>query len=279
MSAADRILDRAGLLAIGDARLEYRIAGPLPADAPTIVLLHEGLGSAGLWRDFPDALAAATGLGVFAYSRAGYGASSPAPLPWGVRYMHDEATRVLPRVLDAIGFRRGLLVGHSDGASIAAIHAGDVRDPRVAGSSLIAPHFVVEDVSLAAIAVARLAYQTGGLRDRLARWHRDVDNAFHGWNGAWLSPDFRTWDITDALARIAVPIQIVQGGKDEYGTIRQVEVARETARGPVEVLLLDAAGHAPQRDAPAETLQAIARFCAGALDGRKMHVPGHDHAL
>lgn len=252
-------------IAVGDLRLECRRLGPAPAAAPTIVMLHEGLGSAALWRDLPDRLAAATGLGVVVYSRPGYGASTGKPPPWGMRYMHDEAHGVLPAVLDAIGFRTGVLVGHSDGASIAAIHAGEVRDPRVRGLSLIAPHFLVEEVTLAAIADARAAYETGDLRARLARWHAHVDHAFQGWNGAWLDPAFRRWDITGAVAAIEVPIQIVQGGRDPYGTIRQVESARAAARRPVDVLFLEEAGHAPHRDAADPTVAAIARFVGAVL--------------
>ncbi|WP_022723676.1 alpha/beta fold hydrolase, partial [Rhodopseudomonas sp. B29] len=175
------VLQSSGHLTIGDHQLEYRMIGPQPSEAPTLVLLHEGLGSVGLWGDFPDKLAAATGTGVLVYSRAGYGQSSPAELPRKVDYMHREALDVLPRVLDGIGFRRGLLVGHSDGASIAAIYAGGVPDHRVRGVTLIAPHFVVEDVSVQSIAEIKQAYETTELRAKLAKWHKQVDNAFRGW--------------------------------------------------------------------------------------------------
>ncbi len=252
-------LSPTGFLTIGDTKLEYRFVGA--ADAPpTIVMLHEGLGSAALWGDFPDKLAAATGAGVFAYSRAGYGASSPVTLPRPLSYMHDEAQKTLPALLDAIGFRRGLLLGHSDGASIAAIYAGGVQDHRVRGLVLIAPHFIVEDVSIASIAEAKRAYDTGDLRTRLARWHRHVDVAFRGWNDAWLDPGFRAWNISDALAYIRVPILIVQGENDQYGTARQIEVAQEECYCPVEVSLIAGAGHSPQRERPDVTLEAIAGF-------------------
>ena len=142
-------LQAKGFLRVGDFDLEYRMIGPSPVEAPTIVMLHEGLGSAALWGDFPDRLQAATGMGVFIYSRAGYGASSPVTLPRPLDYMHREALDVLPKLLDTIGFRHGLLVGHSDGASIAAIYAGGVKDHRLCGLALLAPHFVVEDVSIA----------------------------------------------------------------------------------------------------------------------------------
>ena len=249
-----------GFLDLGPMRLEYRMIGPRPDAAPTLVLLHEGLGSVGVWNSFPDELAAATGAGVFAYSRAGYGHSSPAKLPRSVSFMHEEARDVLPRVLDAIGFRRGLLVGHSDGASIAAIYAGSVQDHRVRGLALMAPHFFTEDMGLAEIARAKAAFEQGDLRAKLARLHADPDNAFYNWCGPWLDPEFRKWDLTDALAHIRVPILIVQGEDDQYGTVRQIEVAQEECYCPVEVALLPDTRHAPYREAPAATLRAIAEF-------------------
>ena len=253
-------LSPTGFLTIGASDLEYRMIGPAPEDAPTIVMLHEGLGSAGLWGDFPEKLQAATSAGVFVYSRAGYGASTPVKLPRPLDYMHIEALEVLPKLLDRIGFRRGLLLGHSDGASIAAIYAGGVADHRVRGVAMIAPHFVVEDMGIAAIAETSKAYETGGLRAKLKRWHGDVDNAFYGWNGAWLDPKFRSWDISDYLAYIRVPVAILQGADDQYGTIRQIEIAREECYCPVDVTIIPGAGHSPHREAPEATLHAISEF-------------------
>ena len=254
-----------GFLRIDDSDLEYRMIGPSPADAPTIVMLHEGLGSAALWGDFPQQLQERTGAGVFVYSRAGYGASSPVKLPRPLDYMHREALDVLPQLLDRIGFRRGLLLGHSDGASIAAIYAGGVADHRIEGIVLIAPHFVVEDVSVASIAEIKQAYENTGLKQKLARWHTDVDNAFYGWNGAWLDPDFRAWDISDYLAYIRVPVALIQGEADQYGTIRQIEIAQEECYCPVEATLIKGAGHSPHREAPGQTLNAISEFSAALL--------------
>jgi pimeloyl-ACP methyl ester carboxylesterase len=254
-----------GFLHIGDSDLEYRMIGPLPADAPTIVMLHEGLGSAALWGDFPQSLQAATGMGVFVYSRAGYGASSPVTLPRPLDYMSREALDVLPALLDTIGFRRGLLLGHSDGASIAAIYAGGTSDHRLRGVVLIAPHFVVEDVSVASIAAIRQTYQTTDLRTKLARWHSNVDNAFYGWNDAWLDPDFRRWDISDYLAYIRVPVAIVQGEGDQYGTIRQIEIAKEECYCPVDVTLIPQSGHSPHRETPEPTLTTISEFAKRIL--------------
>jgi pimeloyl-ACP methyl ester carboxylesterase len=245
---------------LGPMRLEYRMIGPPPASAPTIVMLHEGLGCVGLWGDFPDRVAATTGAGVFVYSRAGYGQSSPVALPRPLTFMHEEAREVLPRLLGTIGFRRGLLLGHSDGASIAAIYAGSIQDHRVRGLVLMAPHFFTEDMGIAEIARARDAYATTDLRRKLSRWHADVDNAFKGWNDAWLDPAFRRWDITDALAYIRVPVLIVQGADDQYGTARQIEVAQEECYCPVEVALLPRTRHAPHREAPDATLAAVAGF-------------------
>ena len=253
-------LPDSGFLDLGNQRLEYRMIGPRPDAAPTLVLLHEGLGCVALWGDFPDKLQAATGAGVFVYSRAGYGQSSPVKLPRPLSYMHDEAREVLPRLLERIGFQRGLLVGHSDGASIAAIYAGSHQDHRVGGLVLIAPHFFTEDAGIASIVEAHTAYATGDLRARLARWHTHVDNAFKGWNGAWLDPDFRRWDITEYLAYIRVPILIVQGKDDQYGTVKQIEVASQECYCPVEVALLPKAKHSPQRDAPEVTLKVISEF-------------------
>jgi pimeloyl-ACP methyl ester carboxylesterase len=249
-----------GFLDTAGQRLEYRMIGPRPDEAPTLVLLHEGLGCVGLWDDFPDKLAAATGAGVFVYSRAGYGQSSPVKLPRPLTYMHDEALQVLPPLLEVIGFQRGLLIGHSDGASIAAIYAGGVQDHRVRGLVLIAPHFFTEDPGIASIEEARKAYATTDLRARLARWHADPDNAFRGWNDAWLDPEFRKWDITESLAYIRVPVLIVQGERDQYGSARQIEVAQEECYCPVEVALLPGARHSPQREAPEATLHAVADF-------------------
>ena len=258
-------LSPSGFLRVGDSDLEYRMIGPAPDQAPTIVMLHEGLGSAALWGDFPQQLQEATGAGVFAYSRAGYGASSPVALPRPLDYMHREALEVLPKLLETIGFRRGILVGHSDGASIAAIYAGGIQDHRLRAIALIAPHFIVEDVSVASIAEIKTVYETSDLRAKLARWHSDVDIAFYGWNGAWLDPKFRAWDISDYLAYIRVPVAIIQGADDQYGTIRQVSLAQEECYCPVEVTLRAGAGHSPPREATGATLDAISEFASAVL--------------
>ncbi|HLJ00481.1 MAG TPA: alpha/beta hydrolase [Bradyrhizobium sp.] len=258
-------LSPSGFLHIGDHDLEYRMIGPASSDAPTIVMLHEGLGSAALWGDFPDRLQAATGVGVLVYSRAGYGASSPVTLPRPLDYMSREALDILPALLDVIGFKRGLLLGHSDGASIAAIYAGGTSDHRVRGVVMIAPHFIVEDISVTSIAAIKRSFETTDLRTKLARWHRHVDNAFYGWNDAWLDPKFRRWDISEYLAYIRVPVAILQGEDDQYGTIRQIEIAQEECYCPLEVTMIQAAGHSPQREAPERTLAAVSEFARHIL--------------
>src|ERR1700716_3471413 len=206
-----QVLNASGFLSIGSSDLEYRMIGPALDDAPTIVMLHEGLGSAGLWGVFPDKLQAATGAGVFVYSRAGYGASTPVTLPRPLDYMHIEALDLLPKLSNEIAFARALLLGHSDGASIAEIYAGSNQDHRVRGLAMIAPHFVGEAISVTSIAEIKKAYEMTDLRAKLARWHKDVDNAFYGWNGAWLDPRFWSWGISEYLGYIRGPVRVLEG--------------------------------------------------------------------
>jgi pimeloyl-ACP methyl ester carboxylesterase len=247
------------MIDLDGVRLETAWWGPPPDAAPTLVLLHEGLGCVALWRDFPERLAAATGYGVFAWSRPGYGKSDPLPLPWPVSYMHDEARRRVGRVLDAAGVRRCILAGHSDGASIAAIYAGGVSDARVRGLVLMAPHYFVEPMCITEIERARDAYETGDLRRRLARYHEHVDVAFGGWNGAWLNPDFRVWDITEYLPHLRVPVLQVQGRDDPYGTVAQTDAMEAASMSPVETVLVPG-GHSPYLQAAEPTLAAVTRF-------------------
>lgn len=254
-------LQDSGFIEIDGARLEYRMIGPRPEAASAIVMLHEGLGSVSTWGEFPAKLSERTGAGVFLYSRAGYGKSSTVALPRPLDYMQREAADVLPKLLDAIGFRRGILLGHSDGASIAAQYAGTRQDHRVRGLVLMAPHFFVEAEGLAEIRNARTAYETTDLRARLARHHADVDAAFRGWNEAWLDARFGSaFDITDALAYIRVPILLIQGEADRYGTLAQVRAAEEQCYCPVDALVMPGAGHAPHREKAEETLAALASF-------------------
>lgn len=248
---------------IGGQRLEAaRWAGRDP-DAPSILLLHEGLGCVALWRDFPTRLAAATGLTVTAWSRAGYGHSSPCPLPRPQDYMEQEARR-LPEVLRAMDIEHHILIGHSDGASIAALAAAETA-PGLLGTVLMAPHFFVEDISIAAIDAAREAYVHDGLRARLAKYHAHPDVAFHGWNDAWLDPRFRAWNIEHAIPHWRVPVLSIQGEDDPYGSSAQLDATRASGMDP-EICLIPACGHAPHLEAPETTLDHICRFirrCTG----------------
>jgi pimeloyl-ACP methyl ester carboxylesterase len=207
-------------------------------------------------------LAERTGAGVFVYSRAGYGQSSTLALPRPLDYMQREATEMLPRLLDTIGFKRGILLGHSDGATIAAWYAGSVQDHRVRGLILIAPHFFMEASNIAAIRQTVETFETTDLRARLARHHADVDAAFRGWSGAWLDPGFATFDTTEALAYIRVPVLVVHGAADPYGTLAQVRVVEEECYCPVETAVLDGVGHAPHREQPEKILASVTEFAA-----------------
>ena len=242
----------------GGHRLEYSWIGAERGARNTLVLLHEGLGSIAMWRDFPQRLAHATQSSVLVYSRHGYGNSDALETRRGVAYMHDEALVTLPQFLEALSIERPLLVGHSDGGSVALIHAGG-SGRAVAGVVTIAAHVIVEDISVASIAAARDAYRTTDLRSKLARYHADVDGAFWGWNDIWLDPAFRAWNIEECLPRIACPILAIQGEDDEYGTMDQLARIARGARD-VEIVRLDHCAHSPQRDQPDLLLTAIARF-------------------
>ena len=243
---------------VAGARLECLRIGAGDSQR-TLVFLHEGLGSVALWRDFPRQVASATGLGVLVYSRPGYGRSTPAPLPRQPRYMHDEALVTLPALLDKLGIARPVLVGHSDGASIALIHAGAEVRP-VAGLVALAPHVFVEDVSIASIEQAKHAYASTELREKLRQYHTDADSAFFGWNDIWLAPDFRQWNIEPCLQRIRCPVLLIQGRDDEYGTLAQIDAIERQIPAPVRRVVLAECGHSPHRDQPQATLAAITAF-------------------
>ena len=256
-------------LEAGGARLEVRRIGPPPEDAPTIVFLHEGLGSVSTWRDFPDGLAAETGCGALVYSRAGYGRSDPAALPRPVRFMHDEA-EVLEDVVRAAGVRDCMLLGHSDGASIALIAAGRRAIPGLRALVLEAPHVFAEPSGLESIARIAETYQLTNLRARLERHHgANTDVAFWGWNRVWLDADFRAWNIEEFLPGIAVPALVIQGEADEYGSWAHVDAVVRQSGAPVETLALPGCGHAPHAEQRDAVLAAMTRFVQGILDHDK----------
>ncbi len=245
-------------------RIEHAWVGNADEGAPLIVFLHEGLGSLAMWKDFPERLCAAAGCRGLVYSRPGYGRSTPraAEEAWGMDFMHRQAHEVLPELLRALGVdaaRQPLwLFGHSDGASIALLHAARFGGT-LAGTVVLAPHIMVEDLSVASIEMTRQAYETTDLRQRLSRYHDDPDSAFWGWNRIWLHPPFRQWDIRSEIQAIACPLLAVQGLDDEYGTLEQIRgLARILPR--TQLLELPACGHSPQRDQPQALIDATLTF-------------------
>jgi pimeloyl-ACP methyl ester carboxylesterase len=246
-------------LEVDGQRLEHVWLGEPRRPGPVLVFLHEGLGSVSQWKDFPERLCQAAGLSGMVYSRAGYGRSSPATLPRPVTFMHAEA-RLLPFVLEAAGIEDAILVGHSDGASIALIHAG-TSGARVRGLVLEAPHVFVEDICIEAITALRAAYATSELREKLARHHTDVDATFHGWVDVWLHPDFRSWNIEPCLPGVRVPTLVIQGEGDGYGTLLQVDAVCQGLGAPCERRILPrSVGHSPHRDAPDDVITEVTTF-------------------
>ncbi|MBC5766912.1 alpha/beta fold hydrolase [Ramlibacter albus] len=249
---------------VDGVRLEIqRIAAPAGGPRAPIVFLHEGLGSVAMWRDWPAQVCAATGRGGLVYSRRGYGGSEPiADVRGSGRhrpdYMHIEAYEMLPALLRELRIERPVLLGHSDGGTIALLHSASHP---VEACIVMAPHVIVEDVSIASIEQARTAYLENGLRERLGRYHADVDNAFWQWNDIWLDRAFRSFDIRAATREIAAPVLAIQGEDDPYGTLRQIEEIGPT-RGPIERVVLPKCGHSPHRDQPETTIAAIKNFLA-----------------
>jgi len=246
-------------------RMEYRWVGHRgtalhDAALPVPVFLHEGLGCVSLWKDFPDSVAAATGLPVLVYSRIGYGGSDPCTLPRPLTYMHEEGESVLPQLLAALGVQKHILVGHSDGASISLINAGSGERPDLLGVVAMAPHVFCEEISVTSIRAAGKAYAEADLKARLEKYHGgNVDCAFRGWCDAWLDPAFMQWNIEGYVDRIRVPVLVIQGEDDEYGTAAQVDSI--VRRAGAESLMLPGCGHSPQRDQPEASLRAISAFC------------------
>ena len=250
-------------VSIDGTRLEYAWHGPPPAQAPTLVFLHEGLGSISQWRNFPAELCSRLGCGALVYNRCGHGRSDSLTGPRSPGFMHDEAITVLPRLLEVFEIRRPILVGHSDGASIALIHAGSgAGDPFAL--ILEAPHVFVEDVTVARIAELRDLYRTSDLRTKLARHHgANVDTLFQYWTEVWLRPAFRAWNIEDYLPDVKCPALIIQGKQDEYGTDRQMNTLVAALGGRCEGIMLDHCGHAPHTDQRAKVEDIIVRFVRG----------------
>lgn len=245
-------------LSVQGHNLEVQRLPGRSANAPELVFLHEGLGSISHWKDFPQRVAEATGSPVTVYSRYGCGNSAVLTEPRTVRYMHDEGLSALPDLLSQLHIENPILIGHSDGGSIALIYAG--CHDHVRGLVLLAPHVFVEDLSVNSIARARISFETTNLPEKLARHHRDSARTFWGWNNIWLHPEFRGWNIEEYLPRISCPILVIQGLDDQYGTHAQVKAIASQVSGPVETLLLAECRHSPQRDHPDAVLAAIAKF-------------------
>lgn len=244
---------------VNGKRLETQVHRPAGAKT-TMVMLHEGLGSVALWKDFPERVAAATGCGVLVYSRYGHGKSERLAEKRPVDFMHREAKVVLPELLLQLEIERPILLGHSDGASIALVYAGTWPE-RVRALILEAPHVFVEDLGIRSIAAIRKLYESSDLPRKLARYHDHVDETFRGWNDVWLDPQFRDWNIEEYLGPISCPTLVIQGETDEYGTLAQVEAIQRRVPA-TQSLILPRCGHSPHRDQPSLTLDAISRFVA-----------------
>ncbi len=262
----------------GGRRFEIEVAwvGPASTELPPLVFLHEGLGSVSMWRDFPARLCTTLGRRGLLYSRPGYGRSTPRGTDehWGPDFMQVQATEVLPALLGAVGIEGPYtLFGHSDGGSIALIHAALCPD-RVEAAIVMAPHILVEDISVASIAAARQAYERTDLRQRLQRHHADVDSAFLGWAEAWLAPEFRLWSIESLLVRIACPVLAIQGVDDEYGTLAQIEGIAARVPG-TRLLALPGCGHSPHRDRPREVIDTAHEWLRAISGHRTSATTGH----
>ena len=247
-------------VSVDDVRLEYAWHGPSPVHAPTIVFLHEGLGSISQWRGFPAELCSRLGCGGLVYNRCGHGKSDGLTRPRTTHFLHEEAMTVLPRLVDMFEIRRPILVGHSDGASIALIYAGSgAGDPFAL--ILEAPHVFVEDATVNRIAELRDLYRTTDLRTRLARHHGgNVDTLFQYWTDVWLRPEFRAWNIERYLTDITCPTIVIQGRQDEYGTDRQVNTLVTALGARCEGIMLERCGHAPHLDQRATVSDLMVRF-------------------
>lgn len=244
-------------------RLECAAWGAAPHEAPTIVLLHEGLGCVTLWRDFPKQLADATGCGVFAYSRLGYGASDPVSPPLPITRMGDEARIVLPELLEMIAPRQLIILGHSDGGTIAAHYLAGETHSALRGAVLMAAHFYCEPSNTNAIRSTMAAYETGDLRRRLAKYHAHVDGAFYGWADTWLDPEFAAWDMHSEIARWRYPVLFMQGRDDPYGSVGQAEAAETSAHA--RAVWIDDCAHSPHLEQAECTLGPIVKFAAEVL--------------
>ena len=247
------------LVTIADGRIEYSFYEVKRPAAPTIVMLHEGLGALSLWRDFPRKLSNLINCSVFVYSRHGYGQSDFINDEFDTQYMHREALHILPQILNHFEISNPILYGHSDGASIALIHASSA-DNEIMGLILEAPHVFVEEISLIGLKDAKKAFEQGGLKAGLAKHHREPEMIFRCWNNIWLSPEFLTWNIVPCLSNIQCPTLLIQGEEDAYGTLSQLDTIEKNISGSCEKKIIHGIGHSPHRENPELVLRSIQQF-------------------
>jgi pimeloyl-ACP methyl ester carboxylesterase len=256
------------LVTIADGRIEYSFYEVKRPAAPTIVMLHEGLGALSLWRDLPRKLSNLVNCSVFVYSRHGYGQSDFINSKFNVKYMHKEALNILPKILNHFDISNPILYGHSDGASIALIHASSA-DTGIMGLILEAPHVFVEEISLNGLKDAKKAFEQGGLKAGLAKHHREPEMIFRCWNNIWLSPEFLTWNIVSCLSNIQCPALLIQGETDAYGTLSQLDTIEKNVSGICKKKILPNTGHSPHRENPKLVLRSIQQFISKNINAQK----------
>ena len=256
------------LVTIADGRIEYSFYEVKRPTAPTIVMLHEGLGALSLWRDLPRKLSNLINCSVFVYSRHGYGQSDFINSKFNAKYMHNEALNILPKILNHFDISNPILYGHSDGASIALIHASSA-DTGIMGLILEAPHVFVEEISLNGLKDAKKAFEQGGLKAGLAKHHREPEMIFRCWNNIWLSPEFLTWNIVSSLSNIHCPALLIQGETDAYGTLSQLDTIEKNVSGICEKKILPNVGHSPHRENPRLVLRSIQQFISKNINAQK----------
>jgi len=250
---------------VNEKILESVWHGPTPEDAPTLIFLHEGLGSISMWKEFPQKLSWQTGCGALVYSRCGYGKSEKCELPRPLNFMHEEGLEVLPEIIERYRIQQYILVGHSDGASIALIHAASDSADKLLGIVNEAPHVFCESLTISSIRKLRENFNSGNLRDRLKKHHKNIDLTFNGWADVWLNVEFTKWNIESTLHRIKVPQLIIQGNDDEYGTLAQVEAIVRQSGGSVKTCFLENCNHSPHRDQQSKTLLVMTEFVRNLL--------------
>lgn len=255
-------------LTLGNKKIETCWHNTGQKGLPTLIFLHEGLGCVKMWKNFPLAVSRATRCPALVFSRYGYGSSDPDPLPWKINFMHHQALKILPDIIQAAQIRDYILIGHSDGGSIGIVFAGSPLARGLKGLVTEAAHVFCEPVTVACIRQAKIQYDRHHLKQGLEKYHgKNTENAFRGWNDVWLNPNFIHWNIEKYLGRIKVPLLAIQGKDDQYGTIKQIESIRHHAPH-AQTCLMDDCRHAPHNEQPEKTLDLIARFVHRTIEGK-----------